>query len=114
MEIHILPCRKDWSALLRRDAVASVHDETARIVADVFDDVAKEGDKAVKEYEKKFTGADRESLKVADAEITEAERLAAPELREAIEKAAENIAAFHGAQAMKPIEVETAPGAVCM
>ena len=114
MEIHILPCRKDWSALLRRDAVASVHDETARIVADVFDHVAKEGDKAVKEYEKKFTGADRESLKVADAEITEAERLTAPELREAIEKAAENIAAFHGAQAMKPIEVETAPGVVCM
>lgn len=114
MEIHILPCREEWGALLRRDAVASVHDETARIVADVFDHVAKDGDKAVKGYEKKFTGADRESLKVSEGEIAEAEHLTAPELREAIEKAAENIAAFHGAQAMKPIEVETAPGVVCM
>ena len=114
MEIHILPSRTEWSALLRRDAVASVHDETARIVADVFDHVAKDGDKAVKEYEKKFTGADRESLRVTEAEIVEAENQTASELREAIEKAAKNIATFHGAQTMMPIEVETAPGVVCM
>lgn len=114
MEIHILPSRTEWSALLRRDAVASVHDETARIVAEVFDHVAKDGDNAVKEYEKKFTSADRESLRVTEAEIAEAENQTAPELREAIEKAAKNIATFHGAQTMMPIEVETAPGVVCM
>ena len=114
MEIHILPSRTEWSALLRRDAVASVHDETARIVAEVFDHVAKDGDNAVKEYEKKFTSADRESLRVTEAEIVEAENQTAPELREAIEKAAKNIATFHGAQTMMPIEVETAPGVVCM
>ena len=63
MEIHLLPRREQWSKLLSRDAVASVHDETARIVSEVFDTVAQNGDAAVREYERKFTGAIRTSLK---------------------------------------------------
>lgn len=113
MEIHILPERESWNRLLQRDAVASTHEETARIVSGIFDDVAANGDLAVREYEKKFTGAVRESLRVAEDEIDEAAGLITAELKEAIEKAAANIAAFHGAQKMHPVEVETAPGVVC-
>lgn len=113
MEIHILPERESWNRLLQRDAVASTHEETARIVSGIFDDVAANGDRAVREYEKKFTGAVRESLRVAEDEIDEAAGLITAELKEAIEKAAANIAAFHGAQKMQPVEVETAPGVVC-
>lgn len=113
MEIHILPERESWNRLLQRDAVASTHEETARIVAEVFDNVATYGDKAVREYEKKFTGAVRESLRVAEDEIDEAAGLITAELKEAIEKAAANIAAFHGAQKMHRVEVETVPGVVC-
>lgn len=69
MEIHILPERESWNRLLQRDAVASTHEETARIVSGIFDDVAANGDRAVREYEKKFTGAVRESLRVAEDEI---------------------------------------------
>lgn len=113
MEIHILPERESWNRLLQRDAVASTHEETARIVSGIFDDVAANGDRAVREYEKKFTGAVRESLRVAEDEIDEAAGLITAELKEAIEKAAANIAAFHGAQKMQPVEVETVPGVVC-
>lgn len=113
MEIHILPERESWNRLLQRDAVASTHEETARIVSGIFAAVAANGDRAVREYEKKFTGAVRESLRVAEDEIDEAAGLITAELKEAIEKAAANIAAFHGAQKMQPVEVETAPGVVC-
>ena len=114
MEIHLLPRREQWSKLLSRDAVASVHDETARIVSEVFDTVAQNGDAAVREYERKFTGAIRTSLKVSEAEIDEAESLVEVQLREAIAGAAANIASFHSAQVMQPVEVETAPGVMCM
>lgn len=113
MEIHILPERESWNRLLQRDAVASTHEETARIVSGIFDDVAANGDRAVREYEKKFTGAVRESLRVAEDEIDEAAGLITAELKEAIEKAAANIAAFHDAQKMQQVEVETVPGVVC-
>ncbi|MDE6094446.1 MAG: histidinol dehydrogenase, partial [Muribaculaceae bacterium] len=113
MEIHILPERGLWPGLSRRDAVAEAHEETARIVAEVFDNVATYGDKAVREYEKKFTGAVRESLRVAEDEIYEAAGMITAELKESIEKAAANIAAFHGAQKMHRVEVETVPGVVC-
>lgn len=114
MEIHLLPRREQWSKLLSRDAVASVHDETARIVSEVFDTVAQNGDAAVREYERKFTGAIRTSLKVSEAEIDEAESLVEVQLREARAGAAANIASFHSAQVMQPVEVETAPGVMCM
>ncbi len=113
MEIHILPERESWNRLLQRDAVASTHEETARIVSGIFDDVAANGDRAVREYEKKFTGAVRESLRVTEDEIDEAAGLITAELKEAIEKAAANIAAFHDAQKMQQVEVETVPGVVC-
>lgn len=113
MEIHILPERESWNRLLQRDAVASTHEETARIVSGIFDDVAANGDRAVREYEKKFTGAVRESLRVAEDEIDEAAGLITAELKEAIEKAAANIAAFHDAQKMQLVEVETVPGVMC-
>lgn len=113
MEIHILPERESWNRLLQRDAVASTHEETARIVSGIFDDVAANGDRAVREYEKKFTGAVRESLRVAEDEIDEAAGLITAELKEAIEKAAANIAAFHDAQKMQQVEIETVPGVVC-
>lgn len=113
MEIHILPERESWNRLLQRDAVASTHEETARIVSGIFDDVAANGDRAVREYEKKFTGAVRESLRVAEDEIDEAAGLITAELKEAIEKAAASIAAFHDAQKMQQVDVETVPGVVC-
>lgn len=113
MEIHILPKREEWEQLLCRDAVASVHEETAKIVADIFDNVAQKGDIAIKDYERRFTGASRYSLRISEDEISEAVNLVSEELREAINQAASNIATFHKAQMMCPVEVETMAGVVC-
>ncbi|MBQ3037571.1 MAG: histidinol dehydrogenase, partial [Clostridia bacterium] len=46
--------------------------EIEPIVREIIDNVIKNGDKQVKEYTKKFDGADLDTLLVSDKEIEEA------------------------------------------
>ena len=80
----------------RREADADVSRDVAAIVAKV----RAEGDVALKDYTARFDGHD---LDISGWEIGKAERRAAlanldPELRKAIELAADRIAAYHAAQ----------------
>lgn len=112
MEIIRYPQRTEWSALTRR-ALADSAGEVKAIVADIIATVRREGDEAIRAYEKRFTGAELDALEVTQAEIEEATAMVDGKLREAIESAASNIACFHTAQKMRPVEVETAPGVNC-
>lgn len=112
MEIIRYPQRTEWSALTRR-ALADSAGEVKAIVADIIATVRREGDEAIRAYEKRFTGAELDALEVTQAEIEEAAAMVDGKLREAIESAASNIACFHTAQKMRPVEVETAPGVNC-
>ncbi len=112
MEIIRYPQRSQWPALTRR-ALADSAQEVKEIVADIIATIRRDGDRALFDYEARFTGATLDSLEVSRAEIDEAASLIAPALREAIESAASNIACFHTAQKMQPVEVETAPGINC-
>ena len=80
----------------RREADADVSRDVAAIVAKV----RSEGDRALRDYTSRF---DRHDLEASGWEIGKAERRAAlanldPELRKAIELAAERIGAYHAAQ----------------
>ncbi len=113
MDIIKYPSHKEWAALTER-ALASEAEEVSRRVAEIMDSVRDGGDEAVKEFERRFTGAELTELKVSDKEIDEASALISEELREAIALAADNIAKFHRAQAMKePVKVETIAGIEC-
>lgn len=112
MEIIRYPKREQWDELCRR-ALAEKASEVKEIVADILSTVRLEGDKAVKDYEKRFTGAELGSLIVSEAEMNEAMSNVSPQLKEAIGTAASNIACFHTAQKMHTITVETAPGVHC-
>lgn len=112
MEVIRYPQRTEWSALTRR-ALADSAGEVKAIVADIIATVRREGDEAIRAYEKRFTGAELDALEVTQAEIEEAAAMVDGKLREAIESAASNIACFHTAQKMRPVEVETAPGVNC-
>ena len=105
------PERRQWPSLMER-AVADTS-ELHATVAGIINEVRTRGDEALRDFALRFDNAQLTSLQVTDAEIAEAEALVPAELREAIETAERNIAAFHQAQVMKPIEVETAPGVVC-
>ncbi len=112
MEVIRYPQRTEWSALTRR-ALADSAGEVKVIVADIIAQVRREGDDAIRAYEKRFTGAELDALEVTQTEIEEAAAMVDGKLREAIESAASNIACFHTAQKMRPVEVETAPGVNC-
>lgn len=113
MEILHNPPRSEWNRLSLRalsDRAAEVSATVESIVADVRDG----GDRALRDYERRFTGALLDSLEVSADEFDAAAGALEPSLRHAIEAAAANIAAFHSAQAMeRPVVVETVPGVTC-
>ncbi len=112
MDIIRYPQRSEWKSLSRR-AMNECAQEVKDIVASIIADVRSRGDEALKEYELRFTGAKLEALMVTTAEFLEAEHHISEELKDAMRLAAINIAEFHKAQIMTPIEVETMPGVKC-
>jgi len=81
-------------ALFERDAgIAEIRDD----VRDIVDRVREEGDVAVREFTSEFDGIEVGNLDVTDDAERAAEEVD-PELRGAIESAADNIRAFHERQ----------------
>ncbi len=72
--------------------------DVEKIVADIIEDVAKNGDEAVKKYCLKFDKAELESLLVTEEEIEEAVNKVEPEFLRILKEAASNIRAFHEKQ----------------
>lgn len=106
-----LPDRSSWAELMKRAVAdtAELHDTVSGIIAQV----KAEGDDALRAFSLKFDKCSLTSLEVSPAEFAEAESLVPDDLKQAIRAAAGNIAAFHKAQLMQPVVVETAPGVVC-
>ncbi len=111
MLIKKYPNNTELSALLARPHRDL--DELRSTVQTVLDRVRAEGDKAVKEYELMFDKVELAELRVSEAEMDEAERLVAPELRDALVTAHANIEKFHSAQRFEGRKVETMPGVTC-
>lgn len=72
--------------------------DVTAIVTDIIDNVRKNGDKAVFEYDLKFDGADLDTLEVTEEEIQEAFESVEPKFIEILKNAAENIRNFHSKQ----------------
>ena len=68
------------------------------VVAEIIDNVRKNGDKALFEYCEKFDKASLTSLLVSEEEIAEAVESVEPEFLEILKKAAANIRKFHEKQ----------------
>lgn len=112
MEIYQNPPRGGWRGLCQR-AMAAQQTQVVETVAGIIDNVRCGGDKALKEYELKFTGAELSSLAVTEAEIAAGVEMVSDELKSAIDTAIANISKFHSAQVMEPVEVVTTPGVTC-
>ena len=75
------------------------------IVSEIIDNVAKNGDKALFEYSKKFDKASLDSLVVSEEEIEEAFSLVEPKFIEILKEAAKNIEDFHKKQVRSGFEI---------
>ena len=107
----IYPKKETWPEILKRPTQTVKEIETT--VNQVFEDVQKNGDTAIKKYTKKFDKVAVKSLKVTQEEISIAVEAVSRELKEAIQQAAANIEKFHRAQKTEKVYQETTPGVVC-
>lgn len=111
MKKIINPKRKDWLTLVQRPAVEN--DELSKLINKVFNDIKKDGDKAVKKYSQLFDKVELKSLQVSTRTISEASKKIPKELKAAIQLAKSNIEKFHAAQIETSGVIETTKGVNC-
>ncbi len=86
--------------------------DVADVVADIIDDVRRNGDVALFEYCRKFDKAELNSLEVSEAEIEEAFEAVEPRFIEILKSAAENIKKFHQNQVRNSFIINDSDGIV--
>ncbi|MHA7842968.1 MAG: histidinol dehydrogenase [Winogradskyella sp.] len=105
------PNKNTWSELLKRPT-QTVNDIEST-VNQIFEDVQRNCDAAIKKYTSLFDGADLQSNLVTAQEIEEASSKLSSELKAAINQAKSNIEKFHKAQKTEKVSVETSIGITC-
>ncbi|MFD1316272.1 histidinol dehydrogenase [Namhaeicola litoreus] len=111
MKKIIYPERKDWYELLQRPTATFSHIQP--LVQEIFEEIQKEGDTAIKKYSLKFDNVDLSNFEVSTKEITDAKNALSKELKEAIKVAKTNIETFHSSQKREIKKIETSPGVIC-
>ena len=105
------PPKVEWDEILKRP-MFDVSQLTAS-VSQILADIRQNGIQAIQKYTEKFDGVFIQNFTVSESEFTEAASSLNPELKSAIEVAANNIFKFHQVQMPETKRVETMPGVVC-
>ncbi|WP_228384088.1 histidinol dehydrogenase [Chryseobacterium sp. JM1] len=111
MKIYRYPEREIWPDLVKRPVLK--REEISELIAQIFETVEKDGDKALIEFNKKFDKAVTPEILVSEAEVVNAENEVSEELKKAIRQAKENISKFHAAQITETEKIETVKGVTC-
>ncbi len=111
MKTIINPEQSTWSELLKRPTQTVKDIEVT--VTQIFEDVKRNGDKAIVKYTQLFDGAKLTSNTVNTKEIEEASSKISTKLKEAIQQAKDNIQAFHEAQKNDNVYIQTTEGVSC-
>lgn len=111
MQISTYPEKNTWSELIKRPVIK--REEITEIVAEIFNKVKENGDRALIDFNKKFDGAEVKNINVSLEEIENAESLISDELKSAIQRAKENITKFHASQNVEIEKIETTKGVIC-
>ena len=96
MKVYDRPDRSQWPEILKRPLLDV--SELSATVGGLLNTIRLRGEEAVRELTLLFDGVAVEQWEVTSAEIERAEELTSPELKEAMARAAENIATFHRVQ----------------
>ncbi len=111
MKLYINPTKSDWSTLLKRPT--QTVEDIESTVNEVFNDIKKNGDKAVFKYTSMFDSVNLETNIVNIEEIREASNAISEDLKDAINLAKSNIEKFHTAQQTTKVSVSTMSGVDC-
>jgi histidinol dehydrogenase len=82
-------------------------------VREIVDTVRRDGDRALRAYTKQFDGVELDSIAVTREEFAAARRALTADQIAALERAIENVRAFHSAQLPAALSLETMPGVLC-
>ncbi|WP_196886210.1 histidinol dehydrogenase [Aureivirga sp. CE67] len=105
------PAFDQWDELSKRPLLDIK--KTEKLVYQIFSDVQKDGDSALRKYTKLFDKADISDLKVSAEEINDSIELVSDELKSAILFAKNNIRKFHVNQLLEKDVIETSKGIHC-
>lgn len=111
MKINKYPQREIWPELVKRPVIK--REQLTELIADIFNEVDKNGDQALINFNKKFDNAEIKNIKVSEEEIEISENLISKELKKAIQQAKENITKFHSSQIPGIEKIETTKGVIC-
>ena len=111
MKVYDRPDRSQWPEILKRPLLDV--SELSATVGGLLNTIRLRGEEALREMTLRFDGVAVEQWEVTSAEMERAEELTSPELKEAMARAAENIAAFHRMQLQQVTKMETMPGVWC-
>ena len=105
------PSRKHWAVLTQRPTKKSK--DLGKVIGEVFDEVKKNGDAALRTYTARFDNVVLKNLKVSQEEIDASAALVSEDLKNAIALAKHNIEVFHRSQITPKKVVETTAGVTC-
>lgn len=105
------PSIDQWGALCTRPTASL--DDVMPVVDEVFDAIQTQGDQAIQRFSQKFDGYQPKSIEVAQNDLQNAQNELSADLKNAIDKAYENIYAFHQAQKTSRVQVEVQDGVSC-
>jgi len=111
LQTVLYPERNSWEALCQRPQLPVA--DLENLTRQIFDEISKKGDDAVKKYTGFFDGVVPDSLQLTEDEITEGAAKVSTELKEAIQLAKGNIEVFHSTQKEEKNSIETMPGVSC-
>jgi len=105
------PKPESWTTILERPT--QTVDDIEATVSQIFAEVQKNGDQAIKKYTSFFDNVKLDDLVISQAEIDSASKNVSDELKAAISIAKANITKFHKAQETPKIDIETTKGVRC-
>ncbi len=111
-DINIEPARHSFENLSSRPKKDAKQLNT--IIETIYDQVARDGDRALKDLTQQFDNCTVKEIQVAENEINNAGKNVSDELKSAIRRAKSNIEKFHTAQLSNTIDVEITEGLRCM
>ncbi|MEJ7821052.1 MAG: histidinol dehydrogenase [Chitinophagaceae bacterium] len=111
MQTFINPSKDKWSEIIQRPQIDNA--ELESIVSEILVDVKQNGDNAIKKYSLQFDGVKLSELRVTDQEIEAALEIVDNDLKNAIQKAKDNIEKFHLSQKEEIKLIETTSGVKC-
>ena len=105
------PSIDQWGALCTRPTASL--DDVMPVVDEVFDAIQTQGDQAIQRFSQKFDGYQPKSIELAQNDLQNSQNELSADLKNAIDKAYENIYAFHKAQKTSRVQVEVQDGVSC-